>query len=159
MKGLQSSKRKFLLTALLWRPGLDFFSLFARPSPVIVAACCITKDLAKVEDSEQGDVGSETTFCGPGGGGQRNPGDKIFGFDLSILHLFGGCNEGASEGGDTSGVIDGLDEVCPGSEMLLLKESLRESLPLIPSLSIMTNLTTLYRDLIDRIEILTLSAS
>jgi len=108
-----------------------------------VAACWITRDLAKVEDSEQGEVGSEATFCGPGGGGQRNSGDKILGFARSILHLFGGCNEGAKEGGDTNGVIEEVDVVCPGSEMLLLKESLRESLPLIPSLSIMTSLSHL----------------
>ena len=73
--------------------------------------------------SLQGEVGRLTVV------GQRKA-------EGSILHLLGGCMLVVREGGDIRGVrVRGmLALVCPGSDILLLKESLSDSRPLMPSL-------------------------
>jgi len=107
-------------------------------------------DLCRVTDSEHGEAGREMTPPGGAGGHRKlDGGAKERGFALdspSILHLFGGCSEGPREGGEVRGAMGQVrGPVCPGSEMLLLNESLSESLLLSPSLSIVChNVTCQY---------------
>ena len=118
-------------------PG--FWIRLARPSPVIVPVCLMTKDLCKVEDSVQGLVGRLTVL-----GGVRNSvpgGDSVLGlFMYSGLNLLGGCRLGDMEGGET--IVDIPREPCvrPGSEILRLKESFSDSRLFILSLSIVAGL-------------------
>ena len=90
-----------------------------------------------MEDSLQGLVGR---LMVEEVGGVKNSvpgGDRVLGlFKYSGLNRLGGCKLGEMEGGDT--MVDMLKEpeVCPGSEILRLKESLRDSRLFKVSLSI-----------------------
>ena len=130
MDGLQSRGRKEECLSVL--PSLAL-SLLARCSPVMVPACCSTMDLCRVMESLQGEAGREMTPPGGAGGHWNVEGElRERGLALaspSTRHLLGGCREGPRDGGEVRGAM-GPEEraVCPGSEMLRLKESLSESL-------------------------------
>ena len=99
----------------------------------MVVVWLMTRVLWRVLLTSQGDEGRLTVE-----GGHR----KLVGLadagGGSILNLFGGWIVGVMLGGDISGVnVRGMFAlVCPGSEMLRLNESFKESRLLSPSLNI-----------------------
>ena len=141
IKGRQS-KSKNVFAGL---PG--FWILLANPSPVIVPVFLMTRERCRVEDSVQGLVGR---LMVDEVGGVKNSvpgGDRVLGLlRYSGLNRLGGCRLGDIEGGDTRVDMVRDPELCPGSDMLRLNESLRDSRLFSVSLSIVVMSGTAARD-------------
>ena len=90
----------------------------------------MTRDLCRVTESAQGEGGREIVPPARGTrrlvlGGANNEVGLIL---CSILQRLGGCMLGDREGGDTRVDMVRTPELWPGSEMLRLKGSFKDSL-------------------------------
>jgi hypothetical protein len=107
----------------------------------------MTRERCRVEDSVQGLVGR---LMVDEVGGVKNSvpgGDRVLGLlRYSGLNRLGGCRLGDIEGGDTRVDMVRDPELCPGSDMLRLNESLRDSRLFSVSLNIVVMSGTAARD-------------